>query len=133
MSCTNYIIFSYFGLNYKILLAVLVGLSVVVPYVGAIVVTIPVMIIGYVQWGWSSTFGYLSLWYYILQELDANMLIPLLFSEVVKVHPVAIILAILFFGKIWGFWGVFFAIPLATLIKSTLHAWPDIKKRSKAC
>ena len=44
-------------------------------------------------------------------------------------HPVAIILAVLFFGGIWGFWGVFFAIPLATLMKSLLYAWP---RRSRA-
>ncbi|HAR07202.1 MAG TPA: AI-2E family transporter, partial [Cobetia sp.] len=56
--------------------------------------------------------------------LDGNVLVPLLFSEAVNLHPVAIILAVLFFGGIWGFWGVFFAIPLATLMKSLLYAWP---------
>ena len=39
--------------------------------------------------------------------------------------PVAIILAVLFFGGIWGVWGVFFAIPLATLIKAIINAWPN--------
>ena len=52
------------------------------------------------------------------------MLVPLLFSEAVNLHPVAIILAILFFGGVWGMWGVFFAIPLATLIKAIINAWP---------
>jgi putative permease len=56
--------------------------------------------------------------------VDAVVLIPLLFSEVVNLHPVAIIVAILFFGGLWGFWGVFFAIPLATLVKAVLNAWP---------
>ncbi len=41
-----------------------------------------------------------------------------------NLHPVAIILAVLFFGGIWGLWGVFFAIPLATLIKAIINAWP---------
>ena len=53
------------------------------------------------------------------------MLVPLLFSEAVNLHPVAIILAILFFGGVWGMWGVFFAIPLATLIKAIIYAWPS--------
>jgi putative permease len=30
----------------------------------------------------------------------------------------------LFFGGLWGFWGVFFAIPLATLVKAVMDAWP---------
>ena len=29
------------------------------------------------------------------------------------------------FGGLWGFWGVFFAIPLATLLKAVMQAWPD--------
>jgi putative permease len=62
--------------------------------------------------------------YLIIQTLDGNVLVPVLFSEVVNLHPVAIIVAILVFGGIWGFWGVFFAIPLATLVQATLSAWP---------
>ena len=50
---------------------------------------------------------------------------PLLFSEAVNLHPVAIITAILLFGGMWGLWGVFFAIPLATLIKAVINAWPS--------
>ena len=45
-------------------------------------------------------------------------------EAVVNLHPVSIILAVLFFGGLWGFWGVFFAIPLATLIKALVQAWP---------
>jgi len=56
--------------------------------------------------------------------LDGNVLVPLLFSEAVNLHPVAIIVAVLFFGGLWGFWGVFFAIPLATLVKAVFNAWP---------
>jgi putative permease len=62
--------------------------------------------------------------YAIIQALDGNLLVPLMFSEVVNLHPVAIILAILVFGGLWGFWGIFFAIPLATLVKAVINAWP---------
>jgi putative permease len=120
----TYIAFAILGLKYSILLAVLVGLSVLVPYIGAAVVTIPVAIIAYFQWGWSADFGWLMLVYGILQALDGNVLVPLLFSEVVNLHPVAIIVAVLVFGGLWGFWGVFFAIPLATLVNAILCAWP---------
>ncbi len=113
------------GLNFAMLLSLLVGLSVIVPYVGATVVTIPVALIAYSQWGWSSNFGYLLLIYAIIQFLDGNLLVPLLFSEVVNLHPIAIIVAVVFFGSLWGIWGVFFAIPLATLIQAIIKAWPE--------
>lgn len=62
--------------------------------------------------------------YSVIQALDGNVLVPLLFSEAVNLHPIAIILSVLVFGGLWGFWGVFFAIPLATLVKALYNAWP---------
>jgi putative permease len=102
----------------------MVGLSVVIPYVGAAVVTLPIATIAWFQWGWSAEFGRILFAYGVLQALDGYLLVPLLFSEVVNLHPIAIIIAILVFGGLWGFWGVFFAIPLATLVSAVLNAWP---------
>jgi putative permease len=56
--------------------------------------------------------------YTAIQLVDGNVLVPLLFSEAVKLHPVFILVAVVLFGSIWGLWGMFFAIPLATLAKS---------------
>ena len=121
---TSYAAFWLIGLNYALLLAALMGLSVIIPYVGATLVTFPVLMVAFFQWGPSDQFTYLILAYALIQAADATILIPLLFSEVVNLHPVGIIVAILFFGGMWGFWGVFFAIPLATLVKAILSAWP---------
>ena len=110
------------------LLGLVVGLSVIVPYIGATVVTFPVLLVGWFQWGWGVDLGWLAMAYLIIQALDGNVLVPLLFSEVVSLHPVAIILAILVFGGFWGFWGVFFAIPLATLVNAVIQAWPSRRK-----
>lgn len=67
--------------------------------------------------------------YLIIQALDGNLLVPVLFSEAVNLHPLVIILSVVIFGGLWGFWGVFFAIPLATLIKAVIHARPMGKSR----
>lgn len=123
------ITFQLLGLNYALLLGIAVGLSVLVPYIGAAVVTLPVVMIAFLQWGWGSDFFYVFIAYTIIQVLDGNVLVPLLFSEAVKMHPVVIILAVLVFGGLWGFWGVFFAIPLATLCKATINAWPTGEKQ----
>ena len=121
----SYVTFTLLGLQYAMLLGVLVGLSVIIPYIGATVVTFPVLAVGWFQWGWTADFGWLALAYFIIQGLDGNVLVPLLFSEVVSLHPIAIIVAILVFGGFWGFWGVFFAIPLATLVNAVIQAWPS--------
>ena len=121
----SYLAFAALGLNYAALLALLVGLSVIIPYIGAMAVTIPVALIALFQWGLAPPFYWLMLIYLLIQALDGNVLVPLLFSEAVNLHPVAIIFAVLFFGGIWGMWGVFFAIPLATLVKAVINAWPE--------
>ena len=120
-----YLVFVVLGLNYALLLSVITGLSVMVPYIGAAAVNIPVAAIAYVQWGLGGEFWTVIVAYNILQILDGNVLVPIIFSEAVNLHPVAIIFAILFFGGIWGLAGVFFAIPLATLIQAIINAWPS--------
>ena len=121
----TYIIFLIFGLNYPLLLAFAVGLSVLVPYIGAVLVTIPVALVALFQFGVSPTFWYIIVAFAISQLLDGNLLVPYLFSEAVNLHPLAIIISVLIFGGLWGFWGVFFAIPLATLVKAVLNALPE--------
>ena len=118
------------GMNYAATMSLLVGASVIIPYVGAIAVTIPVAMIAWFQWGASSDFVYLMIAYLVVQFMDGNILVPLLFSEVVNMHPAAIIIAVLFFGGLWGVWGVFFAIPLATLVQAVIHSWPSIQETS---
>ena len=114
-----------FDLQYAALLSLFVGLSVIIPYAGAVAVTIPVVLIAYFQFGMGQDFLYIMLAYLFVQFLDSNILVPLLFSEVVNMHAAAIIVAVLVFGGLWGVWGVFFAIPLATLIQAVIKAWPE--------
>jgi putative permease len=120
---TSWATFSVLGLEYAMLISFFVGLSVLIPYIGAIFMTLPVASIAYFQWGCCSNLAYVVGAYIVIQILDGNVLVALLFSEVVNLHPVAIIVAVLVFGGMFGFWGVFFAIPLATLVQAILKAW----------
>ena len=124
VGAVSYVTFVALGLQYSALLATVVGFSVLIPYIGATVATLPIAVVAYFQFGWGWEFGRVLIAYGVIQALDGNVLVPLMFSEVVNLHPVAIIVAILIFGGLWGFWGVFFAIPLATLVQAVLRAWP---------
>lgn len=128
----SYITFVALGLQYSALLATLVGFSVLIPYVGAFSATLPVAMVAYFQFGWGWDFGSVLIAYTIIQILDGNVLVPLIFSEAVNLHPVAIIVAILVFGGLWGFWGIFFAIPLATVVQAVLNSWPRLEAVEQA-
>lgn len=125
VATASYILFASLGLPYAVLIAILVGLSVIIPIFGAILVTIPVVLIGLYEWGLTENFYWLLGFYLLIQVLDGNVLVPILFSTRNNLHPVVIIIAVLFFGGIWGFWGLFFAIPLATFIKAIINSWPE--------
>lgn len=127
VGAVTYVTFISLGLEYSALLATMVGFSVLIPYIGAAVITLPIAFVAFFQWGWSLNFGQVMIAYAIIQALDGNVLVPLLFSEALNLHPVAIIVAILVFGGLWGFWGIFFAIPLATVVQAVLKAWPRVK------
>ena len=131
VGAVTYATFMFLGLQYSALLATIVGFSVLIPYIGAAVTTIPIALVAYFQFGWGWEFGQVMIAYAIIQALDGNLLVPLMFSEVVNMHPVAIIVAILVFGGLFGFWGIFFAIPLATLVKAVINAWPKTPPHSE--
>ena len=130
----TYATFRLFELKTALLLSLFVGLSVLIPYVGAAIMYIPIALAAFDHaavdqaGNWNQKVFWEVFWilaaYTIIQILDGNVLAPILLSDVTSLHPVAIIFAILIFGGLWGFWGVFFAIPLATLVHAVIKAWP---------
>jgi putative permease len=125
----SYTTFSLLAMDFALLLSFFISISVIVPYIGVAVMYLPVALIGFYQWGLSADLAYALLAYSVIQLLDGNLLAPLLLSEVVNLHPVAVISAVLVFGSIWGMWGFFFAIPLATLAHAVLKAWFQVHSR----
>lgn len=124
----NVILFKYYKLAYANLLAFIVGVSVIIPYIGAIIVSIPIFLISAIQLGVSIDFCYLLIFYMIIQFLDGILLVPILFSEAVKLHPITIIMSIIILGSLCNLYGLFFAIPIALVIKSIikLYLFPNI-------
>lgn len=125
----TFITFLLLELNYAMLLSFFVGISVLVPYIGATVMTLPIALVAFFQWGVGTEFMYVMIAYGIIQIIDGNILVPVLLSEVVNLHPVAIIVAVLLFGGLWGIWGLFLAIPLATLVHAVMKAWLKIHRK----
>ncbi|MBF0461074.1 MAG: AI-2E family transporter [Magnetococcales bacterium] len=122
LGVSSYIAFAIIDFRYAFVVGLLTGLSVLIPFLGLAVVTIPVVLLGVFQWGvtWDAARPFII--YGILQLIDGNMVAPLILGETVKVHPTTIMLAVLLFGSLWGVVGVFFAVPLVVLVKSVLEA-----------
>ena len=131
-ACANGLLFWAFGLNYAVLLGVAMGFSVVIPYVGAVLVGVPVVLIAAVQFGLSAYLGWFLAAYILLQLADSYVLTPALFSKTMDLDAFSILLAIMVFGSLWGFWGVFFSIPLARFIDTLISQWPRVHHNHNA-
>lgn len=123
------ILFRYYNIVYSDLLAFIVGVSVIVPYVGIMFVSIPIFFISSIQLGFSNDFFYMITFYIVIQFLDGNLLVPILFSEAVKLHPITIIFSVIVLGSLFKVYGLFFAIPIAIIIKAIikLYFFPNIQ------
>jgi putative permease len=112
---------SLMHMNYALLMGILVGASVFIPIVGLFIVVLPIVIIGLMQWGFSAHFAYTMLFFTLIMLADAYLIIPVLFSGSMALHPAVILIAILCFGGLFGFWGILLALPLATVVRALLR------------
>lgn len=122
--------FLYFDFRFALLMGLISGVSVLIPYLGIILATIPIILVALFQWGF--TFGALKLLiaFAVIQLIDGNLLAPLLVGNMIRIHPAAVIFSVLACGQLWGIIGVIMAFPLAIVIKSLLDlALPYIRKR----
>ncbi len=102
---------------YAYVLGPLAGLCVLVPYVGVIVSTTPALLVAFL----ASSDGALPLkvlvFYAVVQFLEGNVLTPYIVGSRVKLHPLAVLVAFLFWGILWGVPGAILAVPLTATAK----------------
>ena len=117
------LMFWFLGVNSPVLLGVTFGLSQLIPFFGPVFMTFPVLIVSFAQFGLDPYVLFILFCYAMLQNIDGNIFLPFLMSGVVKLPAVVVLLSVFFFGALFGIWGVFFAVPLASFIKSLMDNW----------
>ena len=126
VALTGSLMFWALGLNSPVLLGVSFGLSQLIPFFGPVFMTFPVLIVSLAQFGLDPYVIVILLFYALLQNIDGNIFLPFLMSGVVKLPAVVVLLSVFLFGAIFGIWGVFFAVPIASFIKSLMDNWKYI-------
>jgi len=109
-----YIALTIVGLDFAIFFAVLSALLVVVPYFGAIAGAVPPVLFALTD---SPGKAIVVLGAYILvQQLESNVTIPIIMAQRVRLHPAVIAIGVVVIGKLFGFIGLFVAVPILSLI-----------------
>ncbi|SHF66762.1 AI-2E family transporter [Ornithinibacillus halophilus] len=116
---TSYIIFYFLGLNYALILAIIIGLTNIIPYFGPIIGAIPAVGIALTVSGKMVLFVLIAI--FVIQLIESNLLAPYIVGKSVAIHPIAIIFALLLGGQMSGVIGMILAVPILTILNVILN------------
>ncbi|KKP87418.1 hypothetical protein A2575_00085 [Candidatus Roizmanbacteria bacterium RIFOXYD1_FULL_41_24] len=118
-----YLILSLLGIEYALLLSIIVGVMELVPY-GILVAMIPAFTFSYLSGGIASALMVTGA-YLIIHQFEVFLFAPLIIKKIVGLSPIVIILSVLIGFELGGFWGLVLAIPVAIIVMEFLS---DIEK-----
>lgn len=120
VSFTSLIIFRFLNIKYPLLLAIILGLTNIIPYFGPIIGSVPVIAITITVSAKLVFIVIISI--IIIQVIESNFLSPYIVGKSTNIHPVTIIFALLLGGQLSGVIGMLLAVPILTILKAiTIH------------
>ncbi|MDD9335520.1 MAG: AI-2E family transporter [Rickettsiaceae bacterium] len=122
---------SILGVDLGVLLGILSGFSIIIPFVGVFISFSLTMIVSYFTFGMVNKLFYIIIIYLIGLIVEGYILSPKIIGDKIGLHPLWIIFAVLALGNLFGFIGIFFAVPIASIIKVLFLAAIDFYKSSK--
>lgn len=117
---------SIMGIKYAPLLGFLIGLSNMIPCIGAIIATIIAAIITLITGGLSQAIWMLIV-VIILQQIDAHIINPKIIGQSLKISPLLVIFAITVGGAYFGFLGMFLSVPAIAVVRILIEDYVDYK------
>ncbi|WP_341764299.1 AI-2E family transporter [Candidatus Tisiphia endosymbiont of Beris chalybata] len=119
------------GVDLSVLLGVLSGFSIIIPFVGVFITFFLTMIVSYFALGIGNKLFYIAIIYIIGVLVEGYILTPKMIGDKIGLHPLWIIFAVLALGNLFGFIGIFFAVPMAGIIKVLFLSTIELYKSSK--
>lgn len=119
------------GLPHGILLGLVSGFSNLIPYFGAVMAFLLAVLVGLLS-GTPMKAVYASVLILLLQQVDSIFIVPKAVGYKLELHPVLVLLSLAVFGRLFGFWGLLFAVPLGALCKNFV-LWCYRRKKSDIC
>ncbi|MBN3519690.1 AI-2E family transporter [Algoriphagus lutimaris] len=119
--------FYLIGVKYFLLFAVFVALMNLIPYVGVFISSLFAILYVFLT---TDSLAFPLITFFVLwgiQLIENNLITPLVVGSEVKVNALAVVLAILFGGWVWGISGMILFIPLVGVLKITLEKNENLK------
>ncbi len=103
------------GVPFALLLGIFSGLVSFVPYLGATISVVLPLLLALISEPFTAV--YVIIAFVIIQQIEGNILQPILMSRAVDLHPALVVFAILTMGTLFGIVGVFLAVPLVAVLQ----------------
>lgn len=107
------------GMDFALISGILVGALNIIPYFGAILGAVPAVLIGLLSSVKQAAAVVVVM--IIAQQLESNIITPRIVGEKIGVHPIAVLIGVLVWGKLLGIWGILLAVPATGVFKILLH------------
>jgi predicted PurR-regulated permease PerM len=120
------VVFYLLDVNYAGLWGLAAGLFNFVPYVGPLIVAAGVFLGSIVQFGDVSTAAMIAGVSILITSIEGFVFTPIVFGRTARVNPVAVFIGFLFWGWLWGLWGMLLALPLLMILRSVADKVHDL-------
>src|SRR5690606_28278815 len=112
------------GLPFWLIVGMIAGLFNMIPLIGPWIGAVPGIVIAFTTGGGLSQAIWVGVAMAGVQQIDNHFISPLVMQRAVKLHPAAVMLALLAGGTLGGFFGLLLAVPAAAVLKILVgHAW----------
>lgn len=116
----SYVGFLIFKLPYALLLALIIAVTNLIPYIGPFVGAAPVVVIALATNGLSSAI-WVSVFILVIQQIEGNILTPWLTSDALDISPILVLIGVAVFGAMMGIPGMILGAPFVAIISGIVN------------
>ncbi|MGL5916539.1 MAG: AI-2E family transporter, partial [Culicoidibacterales bacterium] len=125
----SFIGFKIFGIGYALPLAILAGLSDIVPIIGPIFAIVPLVIVAFTTLPLPLAIGVVA-YFIILQQIEGNIVVPKIMNSTVGIDSIVVIVSIMIGSAIAGGLGALLAIPMSVILTILYEEWQSSRKNT---
>jgi len=119
--------FWYIGLDNAAVWGIVAAVTNLMPYIGSVIVMSAAGLVAFVQFNTIEMGLLVAGTSLIIHTLVGNLLVPWLTSRTSRMNPVAVFVGVIFWGWLWGVWGLLLGIPITMVVKSICDRVEDLQ------
>jgi predicted PurR-regulated permease PerM len=124
---TTWLAFLWIGLEHAAIWGIAAGVFNTIPYLGPIIITGGTSLVAFLQFGTFSMALLVAGVSLLITSLEGNLLTPWLAGRASRMNPLVVFIAVLFWGWLWGVWGLLLGVPIIMIIKAICDRVEDLK------